>query len=167
MVRRVRSLNLGTAALAGAVAGAAYVVTMEIDNRLTGQRIDDLVLLGRPFVRRRTRARWVGAAIHLHNAVSLAALYAAVGHDRLPGPAWWRGVVFANVENTLLYPLAALEDRHPAIRDGEIDRYWTAAAYLQSVPRHVAYGAVLGALYERLRRAHAGRSTARPSAPAS
>ena len=39
------------------------------------------------------------------------------------------------------------------IRDGQIDRYWPLTAYLLSIPRHVTYGAVLGSLYERLRRA--------------
>ena len=156
LARRFGTIDIGAAALAGAAAGVAYVATMELDNRLTGQRLDDLALLGRPFVRRPAAARWVGAAIHLGNAVSLAAVYAAIGHDRLPGPPWWRGTVFANVENTLLYPLAALEDRHPGIRGGEIDRYWTLPAYVQSVPRHVAYGVVLGTVYERLRRTTPG-----------
>jgi len=147
-----RPVDRRAAAIAGAAAGIAYAVTMEIDNRLTGQRSDDFLLLGRPFAAETTRARRIGAAIHLGNAAALGLVYAALVRDHLPGPPWFRGVVYGNVENTVLYPLAALDRFHPAVREGEIDRYWTVAAYLQSVPRHVAYGAVLGILYERLRR---------------
>jgi hypothetical protein len=145
-------VDVRAVAIAGAVAGVAYAATMEIDNRLTGQKIDDLLLLGRPIAADARRARRVGALIHLSNSVALGVVYAALARDRLPGPPWLRGVIYGNVETTLLYPLAALDRFHPAVRDGQLDRYWTVAAYLQSVPRHVVYGAVLGSLYERLNR---------------
>ena len=146
-----RSLDLPAIILSGLAAGAAFVAVLEADLRLTGRNVDDLTLLGRPLVRDRRWARTAGAAIHAANSVALAALYARLA-DRLLGPPWLRGVVFAIVENGLLYPLTAFEDRHPAIRDGQLDRYWTWPAFLQSIPRHVAYGAVLGAVYGRLRR---------------
>ena len=146
------SLDLRAVVLAGLAAGAAFVVVLETDLRLTGRNVDDLMLLGSPLVRDHRRARATGMVIHAVNSVALAALYARLV-DRLSGPAWLRGVIFANVENALLYPLTAFEEWHPAVRDGKLDRYWTWPAFLQSVPRHVAYGVVLGALYERLRRA--------------
>ena len=152
---RLKKIDLRAVALAGAAAGAAYAAVLEVDLRLTGRNVDDLTFLGRPFARDPARVRAVGAAIHLGNSLALATAYALLGHDRLPGPPWLRGTVFANVENTILYPLTALEDLHPAIRDGQLARYWTWPAFLQSVPRHVAYGAVLGALYDRLRRSTA------------
>ena len=139
------------AVLAGLLAGAAFVVVLEADLRLTGRNVDDLTLLGGPFLREPRRARAAGAAIHAVNSVALAALYARLA-DRLPGPPWLRGVLFATVENGLLYPLAAFEDLHPAIRDGRLDRYWSWSAFLQSIPRHVAYGVALGSVYHRLRR---------------
>ena len=145
------AVDLRAAALAGLVAGAAFVAVLEADLRLTGNNVDDLTFLGRPLVRDRTRARQVGIAIHTANSIALASLYARL-ERRLPGPPWCRGVIFANVENVVLYPLTALEHFHPAIRDGQLDRYWTWPAFLQSIPRHGAYGAVLGPLYERLRR---------------
>jgi hypothetical protein len=145
----LRTVDLKAAAVAGAAGGAVYLATMEVDNRLTGQDIDDLKLLGRPFVRNPRLAKLVGVPIHLNNAIVLAVVYAAIARDRLPGPPWLRGIVFANVENTLLYPLVALETKHPGIRRGEIDRYFTLKAYVQSIPRHVTYGAVMAALYER------------------
>lgn len=144
-------LDVQAAAIAGAAAGLAYLVTMQIDNRLTGQNADDRLILARPFVEDQDKARTVGTAIHMFNGVTLGVAYAALVHDRLPGPAWLRGLIFANVENSMLYPLALFEDAHPAVREGEVARYWTVPAYLQSIPRHIAYGVVLGSLYQRLR----------------
>ncbi len=148
----LKKIDTRAAVLAGAAAGVAYAVTMEIDNRLTGKKIDDFLLLGRPFAADTGRARRIGAAIHLGNAVALAVVYAGSARDHLPGQPAFRGAIFGNIENTALYPLAALDRYHPAVREGRLDRYWTVRAYLQSVPRHVAYGMVLGSLYERLRR---------------
>jgi hypothetical protein len=147
---RKKHVDYGAATLAGLAAGAVYVATMEVDNRVTGMEIDDLELLGRPFVDGPEGAKLAGAPIHFGNSVAFAIAYAAIAHDRLPGPPWMRGVLFALVENTLLYPIAALEQHHPGIRKGEIDRYWSLKAYLQSIPRHITYGAVLGSLYDRL-----------------
>ena len=139
------------AAIAGLAAGATYVATMEIDNRLAGINEDDLKLLGRPIAADPAMAKIAGIPVHFGNSVALALLYAAVAHDRLPGPPWLRGALFATIEDTVLYPLAMLEQFHPGVRDGQVDRYWTLPAYLLSIPRHVTYGAVLGSLYERLR----------------
>ena len=62
-----------------------------------------------------------------------------------------KDVIFANVENVILYPITGFEDVHPAIRTGQVDRYFNWPAFRQSVPRHIAIGAVLGVLYDRLR----------------
>ena len=118
-----RKLNPTAAVASGIAAGLAFVAVLEADLRLTGRNVDDLTVLGRPLVKEPKNARIVGAAIHMLNAVALAGVYALVEH-RIPGPPWWKGVVFANVENVILYPLTILEDRHPAIRDGQVDRYF-------------------------------------------
>src|SRR5829696_3418070 len=55
-----------------------------------------------------------------------------------------KGVIFANVENVILYPITLFEDNHPAIRMGQVGRYFNWPAFWQSVPRHIAFGAVLG-----------------------
>ena len=146
-----KQVDIGAAVLAGLAAGATYVATMEIDNRLTGINEDDLKLLGRPLAADPAMAKIAGVPVHFGNSVALALLYAAVAHDRLPGPPWLRGALFAMLEDTLLYPIAMLEQFHPGVRDGQIDRYWTLPAYRLSIPRHLTYGAVLGSLYERLR----------------
>lgn len=139
------------AVIAGLAAGAAYAAVLEGDLRLTGRNVDDLIVLGRPLARDPRRARLLGVAVHAVNSIALAIIYARVA-DRLTGPPWLRGVVVANVENLILYPVTVFEDFHPAVRDGQVDRYFTWAAFLQSIPRHVAYGVVVGALYPRLRR---------------
>jgi hypothetical protein len=137
------------ATISGLVAGVAFLVTLESDLRLTGRNVDDLIILGRPFVKDPQHARRVGVAIHLANSVALAQIYRLV-ERKLPGNSMVKGIIFANVENALLYPATILEDLHPAVRDGQVDRYFTWPAFVQSIPRHVAYGAVLGPLYARL-----------------
>lgn len=148
----IKQVDFKAAVVAGLVGGAVYVATAEIDNRLTGQNIDDLKLLGRPFVKNPDHAKLAGVPVHINNAISLAIAYAAFGRNHLPGPPWLRGAIFANIENTALYPLTSLERFHPGIRNGEIDRYFSFKAYLQSVPRHITYGAVAATVYERLRK---------------
>ncbi len=144
----VQSLNPGKVVAAGLAAGVAYALVHEADLRLTGNKADDFVLLGRPFVKQPEHARPVGAVFHAFNAIALAALYARV-QSRLPGPPWLRGVLFANLENVFLYPITVFEDRHPAVQDGQVDRYLTWPSFWQSVPRHTAYGAVLGVLVDQ------------------
>jgi hypothetical protein len=145
------TVDFKAASLAGLSAGVAYAATAEIDNRISGHNLDDLKLLGRFLVEDPAKAKAAGIPLHLFNAVSLAALFPLVRRF-LPGGNVVQGITFATVENTLLYPIAALEDKHPGIRNGEIDRYFSLKAYLLSIPRHIAYGATLGFLYDRLAR---------------
>jgi hypothetical protein len=150
LTNQIRELDPKAVAISGLAAGAAFVVALEIDLRLTGRNVDDLLVLGRPFTEEPAKARALGGAIHALNSLALASLYAML-ERRIPGPAWLKGVIFANVENVMLYPITRFEDMHPAIRTGMVDRYFTWPTFWQSVPRHIAFGAVLGALYERLR----------------
>jgi hypothetical protein len=155
-----RRIDARAAALAGVASVVAYTATMDLGRKLTGSKMDDLVLLGRPLVPNRPGlARPVGAAVHLANGAGLGILYAALVHDRFPGPAWLRGMVFLALENTALYPLTALMPaHHPAVADGQLDSYWSWPAYLESTPPHLVYGALVGPLYDRLRRRPDGRS---------
>ena len=150
--REIGEVDPKAVMISGLAAGAAFVAVLEADLRLTGRNVDDLMVLGRPFAEEPTKARAIGGAIHAVNSLALAGLYAML-ERRLPGPAWLKGVIFATVENLILYPITLFEDIHPAIRTGQVDRYFTWPAFWQSVPRHIAYGAVLGVLYERLRAA--------------
>jgi hypothetical protein len=123
---------------------------LETDLRLTGRNADDLMVLGRPFIEEPARARALGGGIHAVNSLALASLYGMV-ERHITGPSWLQGIIFANVENVILYPITLFEDIHPAVRTGQVDRYFTWPAFWQSVPRHIAFGVVLGVLYDRLR----------------
>lgn len=159
--RHLRELDPKSVGIAGLAAGAAFVAVLETDLRLTGRNVDDLMILGRPFTEEPARARALGGAIHAVNSLALASLYAML-ERRIPGPSWLKGVIFANVENVILYPITLFEDMHPAIRTGQVDRYFTWPAFWQSVPRHIAFGAVLGVLYDRLRPARTSGFTQSP-----
>jgi len=136
--------------MAGLVAGIVFVATMKIDNRFSGNKLDDLVLLGRLVTGNPRTAALAGTPIHLFNSAVLGVVYAAFGRQWLPGPPAFRGALFSLIENAVLYPLLIFEGAHPAIKDGQIDRYWSLSSHLWTAPRHIAYGAVLGSLYERL-----------------
>lgn len=144
-------IDARAAVIAGLAAGTAFIATMVVDLRLTGRNLDDRILLGRPLVRDPEQAKAAGTILHGINSIVFALLYAAVC-NRLPGPAWWKGALFSNAENVALYPLTALERHHPATREGRLASYWNWPAFLQSIPRHIAFGAVLGVVYDRLRR---------------
>ena len=146
---QTRELEPKAVAISGLAAGAAFVAVLEIDLRLTGRNVDDLMVLGRSFTENPEKARALGGAIHAVNSLALASLYGLV-ERHIPGPSWLKGIIFSNVENVILYPITLFEDIHPAIRTGMVDRYFTWPAFWQSVPRHIAYGAVLGVLYDRL-----------------
>ena len=145
-----RQFDLKAVAISGIAAGAAFVAVLEADIRLTGRNVDDLLVLGRPFTAKPAKARAIGGAIHAVNSLAMASLYAML-EPRLPGRPWLKGVIFANVENVILYPITLFEDIHPAVRTGQVDRYFTWPAFWQSVPRHIAFGVVLGVLYDRVR----------------
>lgn len=150
----LRDVDLSAAIRAGVISVVAYTAVMEVDRRITGSRIDDLILLGRPVVPSRPDlARPVGAVVHLANGAFIGLSYAALAHDRLPGPAWLRGVTALMIENLSLYPVMSVARHlHPAMRDGQLDDYWTWPAFVESLPPHVVYGAMVGPLYERFRR---------------
>ena len=147
-----KSVDYKAATIAGLAAGTAYVATMEVDGRMTGKKLNDLVLLGWPLVKDKRHAKLGGLAPHLLNSVALAMLYVATAERKLPGPGWLRGLAFVSVETVGLYPTAMLENHHPAIRNGTLDRFWTWPAFWASVPRHLVFGLVLGSVYERVAR---------------
>lgn len=151
-MRAFRRPQVGGAITAGLIASLAYAAMMELDRKVTKSKVDDLVLVGRPFVPNRPElARPVGLVVHLGNGAALALAYAALAHDRWPGPAWLRGVLFLNLENLALYPIMLFSDHHPAVKDGQMDNYWSRQAFAESLPPHTVYGLLIGPLYERLR----------------
>ncbi|HEY8598515.1 MAG TPA: DUF6789 family protein [Thermomicrobiales bacterium] len=137
------------AAVAGAAGAGAYLAEMAVDLPLLDCPTDDLLLLGGLVTRDRRIWPLLGGVLHFTNGMALAQVYALVEH-RLPGPPWARGVLFTLIENTLLWAIVPLFDRyHPAIREGKLPKMNRPVPFLQQVLRHIAYGAVLGAVYGR------------------
>lgn len=142
---------------AGLLASAAYLVANELDIRICRSPQRDLMLQGR--LRPILRPVWplTGLVLHAGFGVILALLYAAV-RERLPGPAWLRGALWANLENAVLWPLTPVIDRyHPAVQDGSMPRLATWTALAQAVWRHLVFGVVLGLADEALGRRAARR----------
>jgi hypothetical protein len=136
------------ATIAGAFASAAYLAEMAVDLSLIDCPTNDLLLLGGPFSRDRRVWPVLGTALHFFNGVALAQVYGVAGR-RLPGPHWLRGVMFTMIENTLLWAAIPLFDRyHPSIRAGDLPKMNRPVPFLQQVLRHIAYGAVLGIVYQ-------------------
>ncbi len=137
------------AVLAGLAGGAAYLAEQAIDQRVLRRPGDDLKLLGMLATRRDPAWRIAGLAMHTFNSAALALVYAGFMRNRLPGSPMTRGFLLGQIENTALFPLVPLilDRYHPAIRSGELAAFGNPTYALQSLLRHVAYGAVLGAVY--------------------
>lgn len=89
----MRSLNLGSAVLAGLAGTAAMTVLMYAAPLVGLPAMDIMAVLGSLVPGAPTYA--VGALMHSGIGVTLALLYAALFAGRLPGPGWLRGAVFA------------------------------------------------------------------------
>lgn len=159
----------GRTLTAGAIAGlagiAAWMVVESIDEIVARNDYDDVKLLGAAFVR---GAAWkpLGAALHAVNGVLFGLAYAAVAEPRLPGPAWLRGLLAAQIESTTLSTLTPLIDRfHPAVLDGRMAPTATRVSLAQAVFRHAVFGVVLGCAYEMVRHAGGSRWPRRTTAP--
>lgn len=143
-------------AIAGIAAAGAYLLAQAADIRLFGHPADDRLLIGRLLTGNNDAARTIGTGLHLVNGAVAGVAYTLVAEPVLPGPPLLRGVAFALAENTVLYPLALFEGRHPAVRDGSLPSYWTRTTFAQETLRHVAFGAVLGPVAAALRRSGEG-----------
>ena len=137
------------AVLAGLAGAAAYLAEQSLDLALLRFPGDDLKLLGMIATRRDPAWRVAGVAMHAANGAAVGLVYAALARDRLPGAPAVRGLLLAQVENAILWPVIPLiiDRYHPAIRASRLPRLATPAYAVQSVLRHAAYGAVLGAVY--------------------
>jgi hypothetical protein len=137
------------AVLGGLAGGAAYLVEQYADQRLLRRPGDDLKLLGMLATRRDPAWRIAGLGMHTFNSAALALVYAGLVRNRLPGSPAVRGFLLGQIENAALWPLIPLilDRYHPAIRSGDLPAFGTPTYALQSLLRHVAYGAVLGAVY--------------------
>jgi hypothetical protein len=134
-----RSLRV---ALAGTVAAGVWAAVEPLLSRATGgyhrqaRLIGGLVAPDGPW-------RATGLAVHLANGAAFG-----IAFDRLGGHGVCRGVLAAEAENALLWPLVGVIDRiHPDVRSGRwppLERNPHAIA--QEVLGHAVFGAVLGGL---------------------
>ena len=140
---RTRTLR---GALAGATAAGVWAAQQPLDIRLFGVPYDDTALLGKAVTRGRA---WpvVGAAVHLADGAIFGAVYAN-GAPLLPPPA--RATRPTLVENTVLWPGAALTDRFRPARDELPQLSGNMAAFAQATWRHLLFGVVLGELERAL-----------------
>ena len=133
------------AAVAGAVAAGAWAAVEPAIQRLTGGRHTQVRLIGGVVA---PDGPWqeVGLGIHLANGAAFGVAFAWLG---LGGAS--QGVLAAEAENALLWPLVGVIDRiHPDVRSGG----WpplarSRAEFAQEVLGHAVFGAVLGALIPR------------------
>lgn len=136
------------AALAGAVASAAYAAEMYVDMAVTGSRLDDVQLLEGAIRGKRARVPVLGMALHLLNGAALGEVYAAIAAPYLPGPRWAKGVTFGALFLVAVWPAVPLLDRiHPLIKQGELPPLNRPVSIGQNVARHLVFGAVLALLY--------------------
>ena len=142
-------MNTRRALVAGMAAGTAFLAATLADSRLSSYPYNDLKLVGQMFT---TRSPWwqaLGLAGHYGLSVVVALAYARWAYRQLPGPGWLRGFIFLQMENLALYPLAAISDRfHAGMRAGQLPPLLAWKSFWGQFWRHVAFGLVLGALYE-------------------
>jgi hypothetical protein len=146
--RRKPSLSRSArGALAGAAGAALWAWQQPLDKRVFACGYDDVELLGKLIAAdgRWTRAGWV---LHLANGSGFGLAYIAL-ERRLPGPAWLRGLLAAQLENFGGWPLVRLVDRfHPA-RSELVPLAGNRRALAQATWRHTIFGVVLGSLAGR------------------
>jgi len=136
---------------AGVAASAAYLAEMALDMRLSGNRYDDLVLLGGFFTPRPRRQRLLGVVIHTCLGIALAGAYGVMRPVLPASPPWLQGLIFVQMEHLLTFPTVMVGDTiHPAVRRGQLPRLATPGYFWVETARHAAFGVVLGVVAARL-----------------
>ena len=143
-------VDVPRALFAGVAAGTAYLVAMWADNILSRHKFNDIKLVGQIFTTKSPFWQIQGVAGHYGFSGVMALLYASQAYHRLPGPGWLRGLIFLQIENSLLYPLAIpMDPRHAGVKSGQLPPVWKWKSFWGQVVRHLAFGVTLGALYRK------------------
>jgi len=142
--------RLRDGAISGLAGGAAFALVQELDQRAFRYPANDYLLLGGMFGLSIASSRRIGIALHVVNSAALGGVYALTTAKVTGIPAPAKGVIFALLENTALYPALLLERRHPLIKSGKLVSYFNWKAFTQEMLRHVAFGAVTGAIHSKL-----------------
>ena len=142
-------VNVKRALLAGIAAGTAYLGATWADSKLSSHPFNDLKLVGQPFTTKSPDWLIQGLAGHYGFSAIVSLAYASWAYNWLPGPGWLKGLLFLQLENTVLYPGAAILDPfHAGIQGGQLAPLLNWKTFKGQVVRHVAFGIVLGALYK-------------------
>jgi hypothetical protein len=136
-------------AAAGALAAGVWAAQQPLDKRVFGVDYDDVGLLG-TLVTRGALAWPLGLVMHVANGAAFGAAYAAVVPRSSSRPGWARGATAGLAEHLASWPLtAAIARVHPA--GDELPVLWgSGRAFAQATWRHALFGAVLGAVEQRL-----------------
>jgi hypothetical protein len=105
--------------------------------KVFGVDYSDAELLAKPM----KAPRWVGGALHVVNGMVFGAVYGAVA-PRVPGPGVAKGAAAGMTEHLATWPLVRFLPR--------VNLWGNHAAFAQAVWRHLLFGALLGAIEERL-----------------
>jgi hypothetical protein len=140
-----RNVNLRAAA-AGAAAALVWAAVEPLDARLFDCDYSDTALLGKAVTRRHWRP--VGLAMHAANGAIFGLVFAEMRRRLSTTKPVPLAVAMALAENTALWPICALLDRHhPAHGEPGLPPLWgNHRAFAQATWRHALFGAVLGAL---------------------
>ncbi len=110
--------------------------------RLTGSRFNDIrfiegLLEGHPVAQKQFPA--LAWSLHLLNGVLLAEVYAAICKRFLPGPDWFKGVLFGELFVLAIWGATPLADKyHPMIQSGALPRLSNRTLLLQNLAVHLS-----------------------------
>lgn len=138
-------------ALAGAVAAGVWSAQQPLDKRVFGVDYDDAELLGSALTRARgtVGTQVAGQVMHLVNGAVFGAVYALVSPS-IGGPGAARGALAGLAEHAATWPLTRfLPAVHP-VGSTFPPLFGNRRALAQATWRHLLFGAVLGAVEERL-----------------
>lgn len=124
-------------AAAGAAAAAVWAAQEPLDMKVFGVDYSDAELLAKPL----KAPRWVGGVLHVVNGAVFGAVYATVA-SRAPGRGVAKGAAAGMTEHLATWPLVRFLPR--------VKLWGNHAAFAQAVWRHLLFGALLGAIEERL-----------------
>jgi hypothetical protein len=146
--RRSSSVDVDRALLASIAAGSAYLASTWVDSKLSSHPFNDLKLVGQILTIRSPNWVFMGLAAHYSMSALMSVVYSTLAYRKLPGPGWLKGILFLQIENTLLYPAAALlEPIHAGMKSGEVPTLFSWKTFRGQVVRHVVFGVTLGAIY--------------------
>jgi hypothetical protein len=143
----MRQQRILRGAAAGAAAAAVWAAQEPLDMRVFGVPYSDPELLAKPI----GGSRAAGIPLHLANGAVFGAVYALVAH-RLPGHGAAKGAAAGMTEHLATWPVMRVLP--------DVNLWGNHRAFAQAVWRHLLFGAVLGALEQRLNEGYADSAPA-------